>query len=170
MPSWTVASYAAHWLEDVVRTRLKPATFMSNRETLRLHILPTLGRVKMHALRPDQVRALLAQRLAAGLSPRSVQIVHGTLRSRLGEAVREEVITLNPSAIVRPPSSEHHADPSVTLRIYAHVIQELTPAVAATFAGAVEAAIRGQSGAVVSNSVSNTDRTPLRPVGQTNSE
>ena len=39
-----------------------------------------------------------------------------------------------------------HADPSVTLRVYAHVTQELTPAVAATFAGAVEAAIRGQSG------------------------
>ena len=34
-----------------------------------------------------------------------------------------------------------HTDPSVTLRVYAHVIQELTPAVAATFAGAVEAAI-----------------------------
>jgi integrase len=39
--SWTVAGYAAHWLEDVVRPRLKPATFMSYRETLRLHILPT---------------------------------------------------------------------------------------------------------------------------------
>jgi hypothetical protein len=63
-----------------------------------------------------------------------------------------------------------HADPSVTLRVYAHVIQELTPAVAATFAGAVEAAIRGQSGASVSNSVSTTGHTPLRPVGQTNSD
>jgi integrase len=63
-----------------------------------------------------------------------------------------------------------HADPSVTLRVYAHVIQELTPAVAATFAGAVEAAIRGQSGASVSNSLSNTGHTPLRPVGQTSSD
>jgi integrase len=32
-----------------------------------------------------------------------------------------------------------HADPIVTLRVYTHMIQELTPAVAATFAGAVEA-------------------------------
>jgi integrase len=38
-----------------------------------------------------------------------------------------------------------HADPSVTLRVYAHMIQELTPAVAATFAGAVEAALQGDS-------------------------
>jgi Phage integrase, N-terminal SAM-like domain len=44
---WTVAGYAAHWLEEVVRPRLKSATFMSYRETLRLHILPSLGRVKV---------------------------------------------------------------------------------------------------------------------------
>ena len=100
--SWTVAGYAAHWLQDVVRPRLKPATFMSYRETLRLHILPTLGRVKVQGLRPEQVRVLLAHKSAAGLSPRSVQIVHGTLRAMLSEAVREEM-TRNPAAIVRPP-------------------------------------------------------------------
>jgi hypothetical protein len=44
-----------------------------------------------------------------------------------------------------------HADPSVTLRVYAHVIQELTPAVAATFADAVEAAIQGDPGAISPN-------------------
>lgn len=104
MRSWTIAGYAAHWLEDVVRPRLKPATFASYRETLRLHILPTLGRVKVQALRPDQVRTLLAHKLAAGLGPRSVQIVHGTLRTMLGEAVREEVIVRNPAAVVRAPS------------------------------------------------------------------
>lgn len=102
--SWTVAGYAAHWLENVARPRLKPATFMSSRETLRLHILPTLGRVKVQALRPDQVRTLLAHKVAEGLSARSVQIVHGTLRTMLGEAVRQEVITRNPAAVVRPPA------------------------------------------------------------------
>ena len=102
--SWTVAGYAAHWLQNVARPRLKPATFMSYRESLRLHILPTLGRVKVQALRPDQVRTLLAHKVAEGLSARSVQIVHGTLRTMLGEAVRDEVITRNPAAVVRPPA------------------------------------------------------------------
>ncbi len=37
-----------------------------------------------------------------------------------------------------------HADPSVTLRVYAHVIQDLTPAVADAFAQAVRDA--GQAG------------------------
>ena len=63
-----------------------------------------------------------------------------------------------------------HADPSVTLRVYAHVIQELTPVVAATFAGVVEAAIQGHSGAIVSSGVSNAGQTALRSVGQTDSD
>jgi integrase len=51
---------------------------------------------------------LLARKsAAAGLSPRSVNIVHGNLRAMLAEAVREELITCNPAAIVRPPSLAH---------------------------------------------------------------
>ena len=63
-----------------------------------------------------------------------------------------------------------HADPSVTLRVYAHVIQELTPAVAATFAGAVEAAIQGHLGATVSTGVSNPGPTALLTVSQSGSD
>ena len=51
-----------------------------------------------------------------------------------------------------------HADPSVTLRVYAHVIQDLTPAVADAFAQAVrdagQAAQRGAGGTGVSKTVS----------------
>lgn len=62
-----------------------------------------------------------------------------------------------------------HADPSVTLRVYAHVIQELTPAVAATFAGAVEAAIQGDSKLGLPLALARRGRTELRLVDQTGS-
>ena len=47
-----------------------------------------------------------------------------------------------------------HADPSITLRVYAHVIQDLTPAVADTFAAAIAEAARGAKRPAVSNGVS----------------
>ena len=50
------------------------------------------------------MRTLLARKVAEGLSARSVQIVHGTLHTMLGEAVRDEVITRNPAAVVRSPA------------------------------------------------------------------
>ena len=55
---------------------------------------------------------------------------------------------------------------SVTLRVYAHMIQELTPAVTATFADAVEAALQGDSETSVSTFVSNAGSAGLRSVGK----
>jgi integrase len=103
---WSVEAYADHWITDVVGPRLKPATLSSYRATLRLHILPTLGRAKLQTLRPVQVRKLLADKASSGLRPRSVQIIHGTLRTMLADAVREEVLERNVASLVRSPSVE----------------------------------------------------------------
>ena len=99
--SWTVEAY---WLEEVIGPRLRPATVSSRRETLRLHIVPTLGKVRLRALTPVHVRRLLVERKGAGLGAQSVQIVHATLRAMLSEAVRDELVERNVASIVRPPS------------------------------------------------------------------
>ena len=104
---WTVERYAGYWLEKVVAPRLRPATVSSYRETLRLHIVPVLGRARLRSLTPAQVRSLLADRASSGLGPRSVQIIHGTLRTMLAEAVREELVERNVAAVVRAPSVPH---------------------------------------------------------------
>jgi integrase len=101
--TWTVSSYSAHWLEHVVAPRLRPTTVASYRDTLRLHVLPTLGRQTLRRLTPAAIRQLLSVKQASGLSARSVQIIHATLRTMLAEAVREELIERNVASIVRPP-------------------------------------------------------------------
>jgi integrase len=90
--SWTLERFAEHWLTHVVGPRLRPSTLSSYRETLRLHVLPTLGRTNLRSLTPTHVRTLLANKAADGLGARSVQIIHSTLRSMLSEAMREELI------------------------------------------------------------------------------
>jgi integrase len=104
--SWTLERFAEHWLTHVVGPRLRPSTLSSYRETLRLHVLPTLGRTNLRSLTPTHVRTLLANKAADGLGARSVQIIHSTLRSMLSEAMREELIERNVVTVVRPPSVE----------------------------------------------------------------
>ncbi|WP_208293009.1 tyrosine-type recombinase/integrase [Naumannella halotolerans] len=104
--AWTVSSYGARWLDDVARPRLRPATIASYTATLRRHIEPEIGTVQLRRLQPTQVRALLASKLESGLSARSVQIIHSTLRTILAEAVREELIERNVAALVRAPTLE----------------------------------------------------------------
>jgi integrase len=104
--SWTLERFAEHWLTHVVGPRLRPSTLSSYRETLRLHVLPTLGRMNLRSLTPTHVRTLLANKAADGLGARSVQIIHSTLRTMLSEAMREELIERNVVTVVRPPSVE----------------------------------------------------------------
>src|SRR5215203_663873 len=104
--SWTVERFAEHWLKHVVGPRLRSSTLSSYRETLRLHVVPTLGPVNLRVLTPTQVRKLLANKAADGLGARSVQIIHSTLRTMLSEAMREELIERNVATVVRPPSVE----------------------------------------------------------------
>jgi integrase len=104
--SWTLERFAEHWLKDVVGPRLRPSTLSSYRETLRLHILPPLGRMNLRSLTPTHVRTLLANKAAAGLGRRSVQIIHSTLRTMLSDAMREELIERNVATVVRPPSAQ----------------------------------------------------------------
>ena len=55
--AWTVERYAAHWLATVVKPRLRPSTYASYRDTLRLHIVPVLGRYGLQKVTPADVRA-----------------------------------------------------------------------------------------------------------------
>lgn len=103
--SWTVARYSEHWLATVVQPRLRPSTYASYRDTLRVHILPALGRYSLRKVTPTSVRLLLADKIKSGLSVRSVQIIHATLRVMLAEAVRDELVERNVAAIVKGPAS-----------------------------------------------------------------
>jgi len=83
---------------------------------------------------------------AAGPLPRirlhDLRHVHATTLLLAGEPVHVVAARLG------------HADPSVTLRVYAHVIQDLAPAVADTVAQAIADAITAGNGGSVSTGVS----------------
>jgi hypothetical protein len=68
LESWTLERFAEHWLKHIVGPRVRPSTLSSYRETLRLHVLPTLGRMNLRALTPTHVRTLLAKKLPMDLA------------------------------------------------------------------------------------------------------
>ena len=53
--TWTVRSYADHWLETVAQARLRPATWTNYSYAVRVHIGPSLGSVRLRALTPARV-------------------------------------------------------------------------------------------------------------------
>jgi len=99
----TVSDYLNRWLSDSVRDTVRRSTFVRYESIVRHHINPTLGRLRLAKLTPQHVRALYRQKLDAGLSPRSVQYIHATLKKALRQAVLDSVIPRNVCDAVKPP-------------------------------------------------------------------
>jgi integrase len=100
----TLEAFLKRYLEDYGERSLRATTFKSYSATIKLHILPELGRIRLSQLRGDQINHVLNQKLASGLSNRSVEYIHGVLRRSLNKAVKWGLILRNPTDMVSPPS------------------------------------------------------------------
>jgi integrase len=109
----TIAAYAERWLGQIAAS-VKPRTHESYSKTLKLHILPLIGAMKVRLLHRGQIRTFITQKLAAGkvrrttqgelkrdvgepLARNSVRIIHATLRVMLNAAIEDGLLVANPA-------------------------------------------------------------------------
>ena len=99
----TVGRYLERWLTDSVRDTVKATTYESYERLIRLHLVPTLGRLKLKNLTTTHVRGLYREKLDNGLSPTSVQRVHALLHKALKQAVHDGLVPRNITETVKAP-------------------------------------------------------------------
>jgi integrase len=99
----TFDQFLTTWLTESVRPSVRPSTFRSYEGIVRVHVRPAIGRVPLNRLTPGDVQRLLNERLASGLSPRSVAMIRAVLRTALGLAVRWGQVPRNVAALTDPP-------------------------------------------------------------------
>jgi len=102
----TVENYLTQWLSDIKPT-IRPRSWVGHEEAVRLHVLPTLGRVPLARLSPQQVQALYTAKLAGGLAPGTVARIHAVLSRAFSEAARIGLVQRNVVALVKPPRPTH---------------------------------------------------------------
>jgi hypothetical protein len=98
----TVGAYLHRWL-DAVKGSVRERTWERHEQVVRVHLEPTIGGVKLDRLIALQVQSVYRQKLDAGHSPRSVEIIHATLHNALKQAVRWSLIPRNVAASTTPP-------------------------------------------------------------------
>jgi integrase len=104
--SLTLGEYLDRWLTDSVKDTVRLTTYQGYERICRLHIKPSLGRVRLKDVTVAHVRGLYRERLKAGLAPRMVQLVHVTLHKALKQAVMDGLIPRNVTEAVKPPQPE----------------------------------------------------------------
>jgi integrase len=126
-----LAEYMAYWLDQVVQPNLAPATLAKYEMFTRLYIIPTLGTRRLDKLSVQDVRTWLngmrttCQCCAQGkdkrraepkccaigrcchqlASERTVRDAWTVLRTALGNAVREELLSRNVASLIRVPKA-----------------------------------------------------------------
>jgi integrase len=124
----TVAEYLKHWLSAYAKPSVSERTYERYESIVRLHLIPKLGQHKLKDLRPLHIQAYYTEALeggryrrprksershakkgeepkpaARGLSAQTVVHHHRVLREALRQAVRWQMLTVNPADAVKPP-------------------------------------------------------------------
>ena len=83
----STGAFLNEWLA-VVKHAIAAGTFERYEQYIRVHAIPTLGRIRLGRLTPQHFQRLYQDKLAAGLSPTTVSHLHTVLHGAFAEAVR----------------------------------------------------------------------------------
>jgi integrase len=98
----TVATFLNRWLSDVCPT-LKPKTQRSYRSLARHHIIPTLGRIELAKLTPQDVESMMMSVAKSGRSARTAQYARAVLRAAINRGLKWGLIGRNVAALADGP-------------------------------------------------------------------
>jgi len=120
----SLSEYLEYWL-DTVRAKLSPKTQEGYSTNIKRHICPSLGRIPVGNLKPMHIQSLYTSLLELGLAPRTVLYVHRTLHAALGQAVKWQVLSVNPADAVQAPRVERNETPVLSADESATLIRAL---------------------------------------------
>ena len=129
--SITVAGYLERWLPHI-RTRVRPVSYDGYESVVRCHINPALGHLRLAELHPLHLQDLYTDRLTTNqqrrrrpLSPTSVLHLHLVLSQALQQAVRWQLLPVNPAAGAQPPRPRRSEVLVATGDTLQHILQLL---------------------------------------------
>ncbi|MGB9661822.1 MAG: tyrosine-type recombinase/integrase, partial [Moorellaceae bacterium] len=98
----TVKDFLVSWLEDSVKSSVRPTTYENYRNVVHTHIIPTLGDIPLAKLAPQHLQHLFRTMQDKGLT-RSVKLAYTVLHKALGQAVKWGLIPRNIAELVDRP-------------------------------------------------------------------
>jgi integrase len=111
----TFGEYLDRWLRDVVKGSVARHTYKDYEGKVRLHLKPSLGRVRLKDLTSAHLQALYRQKTVDGLSPRTVEYIHSTARKALAKAEEWDLVRKNVARYASPPAKEHKEHRTLTV-------------------------------------------------------
>jgi integrase len=101
----TFGQWLETWLQEYSQPRVRPTTWEDYRIIVEKHLKPSLGEILLKDLRPEHLQKLYNEKLASGLSPRRVRLIHIVAHSALKQAVKSRLLAVNPAEATSLPQN-----------------------------------------------------------------
>lgn len=103
----TVSQWLDTWMETFCAVKVKPLTFSSYAVAIKNHIKPSLGALRLQAVRGVHVQKLYNRMTADGLSAKTVKNVAAILHKAFSVAVKQGLMQANPCDAAELPKAMH---------------------------------------------------------------
>lgn len=120
--STNLATWLNHWLEEIKRPKVRPKTFDYYEESIRLHLIPALGKTKVGQLTPEEIRQALKTIKTSSNRKRA----HLVLKLALKDAVKNGVVRRNVCEAVDRPGHTAVTRAAFTYEQAQHIIRTAT--------------------------------------------
>jgi integrase len=110
----TVNDYLDRWLANVKRS-LAPKTHHRYAELLDRHVRPVIGALLLEKVRPLQIQAIYTRMLDAGSAPRTVIQCGRIVHKALSDAVKFQLVRINPANATTLPHAERFSIPEMPI-------------------------------------------------------
>jgi integrase len=97
----TVAAFLTDWLKTY-KTQVRHGTWLNRESQVRMHIIPTIGRIPLAKLKKSDVVAMMAT-VTEQSSARHAGTVRTTLRRALMDAMGDDLVARNVASLAKPP-------------------------------------------------------------------
>jgi integrase len=105
--------FLAAWLENTVKPSVRPKTYRSYEQMVRVHLAPGMKDVPLSKLTLQRVQQFFGEKLQAGSSPALVRYLRVVFRVALNEAVKADLIVRGVAALATPPKVEKKGNHTV---------------------------------------------------------
>jgi integrase len=99
----SLGQYLDRWLETCARPRVRERTFADYKALLERYVREPLGKKMLADVRAVDIQGVYKSMQGRGLSPRVVRYTHAVLSSALKQAVKWDLLSRNPAALVDLP-------------------------------------------------------------------
>jgi integrase len=101
----TVDEYLDKWFAIAAKSRLKQRTYEDYIEYMKRYVRPEIGKKPLSKIKPLDIQAIYTRMLEKGLSPRTIRFAHAILSSALKQAVKWQILAINPALMVDLPQN-----------------------------------------------------------------